>query len=184
MNDIEILTEMFSCKVLVPLHQEGPRPPSVELTDKKSKGTVNIKGLPHNSIVIRAEDFDDPLAVFNCSKGECRRADFVIVSNDSKRWIICVEIQDGNRKKPREVIEQLKGALCFMNYCKCIGEEFWLEKEFLDGYEYRFVSLAHTTIDKKSTRPNTPRSSGQYPEDFLKLFGKFHHFSKLIQRIS
>lgn len=124
MNDIEILTEMFSCKVLVPLHYEGHRPPSVELTDKKSKGTVNIKGLPHNSIVIRAEDFDDPLAVFNCSRGECRRADFVIVSNDAKRWIICVEIQDGNRKEPREVIEQLKGALCFMNYCKCIGEEF------------------------------------------------------------
>ena len=95
-----------------------------------------------------------------------------------------VEIHDSDHKGRSEIIEQLKGALCFVNYCKCIGKEFWLEKEFLDGYEYQFVYMAYASIDKRSTHPNTPRPLGLRPENYLKISGKSHHFSKLIQRIS
>ena len=180
MNDIEILREMLVSDAQVPLQQEEGRPPSVQLTDTQSGTTVKIKGLPHDSIVIRAEDFEDPLTVFKGSKGERRRADFMIVSNDTKKWIICIETHDSDHKGRAEVIDQLKGALCFVNYCKCIGQEFWLEKEFLDGYEHRFIYMAYASIDKRSTHPNTPRSLGNRPENYLKISGKSHHFSKLI----
>ena len=149
MNDIEILKEMLISDAQVPLQQEGEGPPSVELKDRQANTTVKIKGLPHNSIVIRAEDFEDPLTVFAGSKGERRRADFVIVSNAERgKWIICIETQAGNYKARREVVEQLKGALCFVHYCKCIGKEFWEWEEFLDGYQYRFISMVDINSNK------------------------------------
>ena len=80
-NDIQILREMLNPAALVTL-QSGSGNPSVHLTDAQSNATVEIKGLPHDSIVIRAENFEGPLTIFNDSKGEQKRADFVIVSND------------------------------------------------------------------------------------------------------
>ena len=183
MNDIEILQEMVTPEAQVPLQQRQGRP-SVELTDRQANTTTEIKGLPHDSIVIRADAFKPP-NVFKGSKGERKRADFVIVSNEEGgKWIICIETQKKPHKDRAYVEAQLKGALCFVNYCRCIGKEFWLEKEFLDGYEYRFVSMAYTSMHKRSTHPNKPRPSGSCPEKVLKLLGKSHHFRKLIQRVS
>lgn len=191
MNDIEILKEMLSCKIRVPLNHEAGRPPSVKLKDKQSKGTVKIKGLPHNSIVIRAEDFEPPCTVFKGSKGERRRADFVIVSNDVRgKWIICIEIEDSNYKGGAEIVEQLKGALCFVHYCKCIGKEFWVEKGFLDGYEYRFVCMANINVKKRRTRSYSPhiQSRGKLhdtPDAFLKFSESLNlHFSNLLHEVS
>ena len=88
MNDIEILKEMLISDAQIPLRQQQGRFPSVELTDRQANTTVQIKGLPQDSIVIRAEDFEDPLTVFAGSKGERKRADFVIVSNgDRGKWM-------------------------------------------------------------------------------------------------
>ena len=178
-NDIQILQEMLSCDSKVPL-QQGHDKPSVELNDKKSGVTAKIRGLPQDSIVIRAEDFENPLTIFDGSKGECKRADFVIVSNDSKKWIVCIETQSGNCKARKEVIEQLKGALCFVNYCKCIGKKFWLEEEFLDDYQIRFVSMVYTSSHKRKTRPNRPNALHSNPENFRKVPGRQRHFRDLI----
>ena len=191
MNDIEILKEMLVCDAQVPLQQEGSRPPSVNLKDKQSKGTVQIKGLPHASIVIRAEDFEAPLTVFQGSKGERKRADFVIISNEEQgKWIICIEIEDSNDKGGLEIIEQLKGALCFVNYCKSIGKEFWEWEEFLDDYKYRFVCMANLNLEKRRTRSYSPyiQSKGRLhdiPDAFLKfLWSPVLHFSHLLHEVS
>ena len=83
-NDIQILREMINPDVQVIL-QPAEGKSFVQLTDLQSGTTVRINGVPHDSIVIRAEDFENPLTVFNGSKGERKRADFVIVSNDETR---------------------------------------------------------------------------------------------------
>ena len=187
MNDIEILKEMLICDAQVPLQQEGDRPPSVELTDTQADTTVEIKGLPRDSIVIRAEAFEDPLTVFEGSKEEDKRADFVIVSNGERgKWIICIETQAGNYKRRSEVIEQLKGALCFVHYCKCIGKEFWEWEEFLDGYQYRFISMANINVKKRRTRPFHSRGElHSRPDVFLKILESPRlHFSKLLHEVS
>ena len=191
MNDIEILRKMLVSDAQVCLQQEKDKLPSVKLKDEQSKGIVEIQGLPYDSIVIRAEDFENPLTVFEGSNGECKRADFVIISNaEQKKWIICIEIQDGNYKGGAEIIEQFKGALCFVNYCKCIGKEFWEWEEFLDGYKYRFVCMANLNIEKRSTRSYSPhiRSKGKLhdsPDAFLKFLGSPNlHFSNLLHKVS
>ena len=173
MNDIEILKKMLVCDVQIPLQQEEGRPSSVELTDKQANTTVEIKGLPHDSIVIRAEDFKGPLTVFQGSRSERKRADFVIVSNEERgKWIICIETQAGNSKDPVHVEAQLKGAQCFISYCKCIGRSFWEWEEFLDGYEYRFISMIDINSNKqtKKTRHYSPHIQSPEGTTHLTLF--------------
>ena len=185
MNDIQILQEMLNPDVQVVL-QPGQDRPSAQLTDSQSGTTVEIKGLPYNSIVIRAEDFENPLTIFNGKKGERKRADFVIVSNDEneKRWIVCIETQESDSKKAWHITQQLKGAYCFINYCKCIGRSFWESEEFLDGYQYRFVSIVDVNFNEGRRRTQPFDYVGEFhsrPDVFKKLpHSPTVHFSKLI----
>ena len=187
-NDIEILRKMFHPAALVAL-RPGQGKPAVELTDAKADTTVEIKGLPHESVVIRAEDFKVPRTVFNSINGQRKRADFVIVANeDAKRWIIYIETQAGNYKTAAHIIQQLQGAQCFIGYCKCIGKSFWESEEFLDGYESRFVSIAGLELEKQGTRSYSPhiQSKGKLhdtPDAFLKILGSpnlyFRHLTQV-----
>ena len=188
MNEIAILQKMLVSTAQIPLQPDSGRP-SVRLTDMQANTTVEIKGVPHDSVAIRAEDFEDPLTIFNGSKGERRRADFVIVAIDGiRKWIICIETQAGNSKTRSHVEDQLKGAACFMSYCKCIGKMFWESIEFLDDYQYRYVSMGDISANKeiKKTRhyPHRVQSEGglhSTPADFLKFYRSTSlHFSKLI----
>ena len=187
-NDIEILQELLVSGTQIPL-QPGPGRPSVILTDIQAKSSLEIKGVPHDSIAIRAEDFEDPLTVFNGSKGERKRADYLIVSNEGgRKWIICIETQAGNRKSRSHVESQLKGALCFVKYCRCIGRSFWDNPEFLDDYQFRFISVVDLNPNRetKTTRPYSPYIQSQRqlhnsPESYLKIFGSSNlYFNKLI----
>ncbi len=185
LDDIGILQQMLISDSQVPLQQEPGKPPSVRLTDIQNNSSAVIRGLPHNSIVFRAEDFEHSLAVFGGSKGERKRADFVIVSQSEKKWMVYIETQQGDYKDSSEVIQQLKGARCFVTYCKCIGKEFWLEREFLKGYEVRYVSMVYTGIDRRRTRSRRGKGlSHDRPENFLKIAGRSHHFQDLTNRPS
>ena len=192
MNDIQILQEMLIPDALVPL-QQGQGKPSVLLKDDKSKTVVEIKGLPHDSIVIRSEKFEDSLTLFRGSKGERKRADFVIVSNEEPaRWVICIETQAGHRKNPAHVEAQLKGAQCFISYCKCIGKAFWESEEFLGNYHYRYVSMVDISSKKgtNKTRPYSPhiQSKGilhDSPSAFLKIYrSPSLYFRRLLSKVS
>ena len=184
MNDIEILREMLVCNndVQVPLHPGQGKSPSVELEDNQANTTVKITGLPDDSIVIGAETFETPVYVFKGLKGERKRADFVIVSNDKKgrKWIICIEIQTKEWKTAKHVTDQLKGAICVVKYCQCIGKTFWKENNFLNDYNYRFVSVICTSINKKGTQYKVPPSLWDSPEHPWKIPGTSHYFNKLI----
>ena len=173
MNDIQILQEMLNPDVQVVL-QPGQGRPSAQLTDSQSGTTVEIKGLPYNSIVIRAEDFENPLTIFNGEKGERKRADFVIVSNDEndRKWIICIETQEMDAKLASHVVQQLKGSYCFITYCQCIGKSFWTSDGFLDDYDYRFVSIVDINFNRsrRQTQPfDSAKGLHNRPETFLKI---------------
>lgn len=175
MNDIEILEELLSIGAQVSLQQSHGRY-SVILKDKQGKTTVEITNLPDNSIVFRPEYLKPPNA-FKGSKGERRRADFAIVSNkNAEKWIICIETQKGTGKDPEDIEQQLRGAECFIGYCKCIGKSFWQSAKFLDGYQSRFVSIVNINIDKQTTRFYQPENQSRKklhdsPENFREIPG-------------
>lgn len=183
-NDIDILHEMLNSTVLVPLQPKGNHV-SVELMDKQSQTTVEITNLPNNSVVIKTEVFEPKKVVFKGLKDERRRADFAIVSiENTKKWIICIEIKSSNIDKDR-VISQLRGAKCVVDYYKSVGREFWAANNFLENYEYRFVGIAGIT-EKKSTRPMNPANQTKTklhdrPDTFLPIFEqKRLYFKELI----
>ena len=183
-NDIAILKEMLSEGAQVRLQQtEGKT--SVELKDKQGKTTVEITELPDDLIVIKPDYFKPP-NILKSLKGQRRRADFAIISNvKGEKWIICIETQKKTGKDSEEVEQQLRGAECLIGYCKCVGKSFWQSEKFLDGYQYRFVSIVNINIDKQTTRFYKPENQPKKklhdsPENFREIPGhQSLHFDQL-----
>ncbi len=69
--------------------------------------------------------------------------------------------------KEKEIIQQLKGAQCFVEYCQAIGKSFWEKQDFLDDYKYRFVSIKNIKISKKQTRSKFQDDIHDTPENML-----------------
>ncbi|MHC5725471.1 MAG: hypothetical protein ACYT04_47725 [Nostoc sp.] len=155
MSDIAILKEMIKEIATVPLQNRHDKM-QVTLTEPPPTDySVTINGMPHNDdvIVIKADAFNSPKTVFKGNRGECKRADFVIVAyTGKKKVILCIEMKaKASTSKEWEIIQQLKGAQCFVAYCQQIGKKYWGQKNFLDTYVYRFVTIRNINIDKKPT---------------------------------
>ncbi|XZN93056.1 MAG: hypothetical protein ACM65M_09625 [Microcoleus sp.] len=184
MSDIAILKEMIQESATVPLEDSyGKKKVTLREPDLPNC-SVTIHGMPNDDrvIVIKADAFTSPKAIFCGSKGECKRADFAIVADTRKKKVIlCIEMKAKSTTSPEQkIIQQLKGAQCFVAYCQKIGKEFWSAKEFLDAYVYRFVTIRNINIHKKPTRE---RISDEHdcPEKMLKISSPHHlQFNLLI----
>lgn len=174
-SDIDILNEMIKDTVKIQ-PEENYGKLKVTLTESKQDGSsATIFGLPNNAIIIKVDAFESLDTIFNCSKYECRRSDFVIIANTgNKKVIIHIEMKATNGKKRKYIVDQLKGADCFVTYCQKIGKEFWNKPNFLDDYKIRFVRIGHTSISKKRTR--MIRNSGVHdsPERMLTIYSPHH----------
>ena len=68
------------------------------------------------------------------------------------------------------IIKQLKGAECVIDYCCKIASAFYGAKNFLSGYEPRFISFAHTgTGSSQRTRLEQPQAKHNTPENMMKI---------------
>jgi hypothetical protein len=173
MSDIAILKEMIKETATVPLENDSYGRTIVKLEEPDdSSYVVTIRGIPEDDevIVIKADNFESPHTIFNGVKGECKRADFVIVADTRQnKVIICIEMKAKHTtSKEWEIIQQLKGAQCFITYCQKIGKEFWGQPKFLDSYVYRFVSIRNINIAKKPTREKKTHAHDS-PERMLKI---------------
>lgn len=150
MPDTLILTQLFKSTSLVTLAGSAHKPRVTLDEPQAPDSSATISGLPADVFVIKVDDFRSPDEIFNGTKGECKRADYVIIS-ERKRCILYIELK---RTKAgwNHIVKQLLGAKCFVNYCQGIGKEFWNDPNFLTGYKHRFISIAHTSISKRPTR--------------------------------
>jgi hypothetical protein len=187
MGDIEILQEMILDAAKVPLESDRNGNIVILREPNLPDCSVTIHGMPNDNqvIVIKADAFVPPTRVFAGSKGECKRADFVIIANtEVKKVIICIEMKAAaGTSLESEIIQQLKGAQCFVGYCQQIGKVFWQEKTFLDNYVYRFVTIRNINLAKKPTRESKTNIHDR-PERMLKInFSKHIQLDSLIGRI-
>ena len=122
-------------------------------------------------IVIKADSFTSPKAIFADSKCECKRSDFVIIAKtNARKVIIFIEMKARKGGLEREIIQQLKGSQCFIGYCREIGQTFWKQQNFLEDYTYRFVSIREISVSKRRTRPsNSSPDMHDCPEKMLKV---------------
>ena len=137
-----------------------------DLDELDSDYKLTINNLPQDTIVIKADKFPEPSKIFNGSKMECKRADFVVVTETPTKKIFYIELKRSkNSASSKEINAQLMGAKCLMEYCKAIGREFWKVDNFLEGYEPRYVKFVSQTLNKRPTRRarsslnNTPETA-------------------------
>lgn len=169
MPEITILNELINSTARLSLTEQNGRK-SVELVEPAAIGsTVKIVGLPDNAIVIKVDAFRSPDSIFCGTKGECKRADYVIIANSSgKKRVLYVEMKKTKGSK-KDIVNQLSGARCFVHYCQQIGKIFWNENTFLNDYTHRFVSFVHTSIPKGKTRVERPSGVHDRPDRMMKI---------------
>lgn len=188
MSDIAILKEMLLRSATVPLEPDRyDKGMMVRLCEPKSTDhtgySVEIRGLPNQEdcVVIKADEFPPTLKFFQGTKGERKRADFIIVANNNnKNVIICIELKaEKQTKPPSEIIQQLKGAQCVIGYCQQIAKHFWGQAQFLEGYEYRFVTMRDISISKKPSFSRVNHTvSHNTPENMLKIDSPYNLYLK------
>ncbi|MBD2302541.1 MULTISPECIES: hypothetical protein [unclassified Nostoc] len=184
MSDIAILKEMIQENATVPLqeHYDKKKVILTELTDPKY--SVTIYGMPKDDevIVIKADNFESPKTIFQGKRGECKRADFVIIADtEDKKVILYIEMKGGKGGSEIEIIQQLKGGECFIAYCQKIGQSFWNQQNFLSDYVYRFVSIKEISIAKQKTRISRQTNNHDRPDKMLKISSpNYLHFNHLI----
>jgi hypothetical protein len=167
MPDMEILSQMIKDTALVQQQNEYGKP-LVKLCEPQAPdSSATIRNLPADTVVIKVDAFCSPDNVFNGGNGECKRADYVIISAE-KKCIIYIEMK---RTKDgwNQIVKQLLGAQCFIKYCQEVGKAFWGENDFLKGYKSRFISIGHTSIAKKKTRIDKNADRHDTPQRAMKV---------------
>lgn len=147
--------------------------------------SIRIEGIPKDAVVIRTDAFPAPKDIFKCRRGECKRADYVIVASSGKKsYVVYVEMKKGKGNRP-DIVAQLKGSECFVSYCRAIACRFWSRPNFLDPCESRFVSITNIGLRKSPTREPSYHGRHDAPESMLKIGdvgdGGALHLSRLIK---
>ena len=173
MSDFDILRDLIQEEALASVEDEyGKKTIVLKESSNQSEYSLKIRNAPDDVIAFKADDFPPPNSIFKNSKGECKRADFVVIASDDKsKWIVHIEMKSGKTGLGREIEQQLRGARCLVAYCRVIGQEFWQESKFLEqkNYQQRFISVKEIGIQKKPTW--TPPKSGRHdtPENMLRI---------------
>lgn len=184
-DDLNILDQMIqdSAKVLLTTSYNKNQ---VILTETHGVNyQVTIKNIPKNTLVIDSDRFPAPKDFFQGNHGECKRADYIIVSDEENRkFMIFIEMKAGKGDN-QEIIKQLKGSEALMTYCQKIGQLFWHKSNFLDGYDARFISLKNINLPKRTTREKANPQPCDRPENMLKIGSpNTLVFNKLIGKLS
>ena len=183
MTDTDILNQMIkdSARSIPRSDEYGNL--CVELCETRvNDSAVSIRHLPADAIVIKVDEFSSPDSVFKGEKGECKRADYAIISEERK-CIIYIEIKS-TKDKWVDIVKQLKGAQCFIGYCREIGKAFW-NSEILKNYKPRFINIRHTcgSINKSETRASIKDGKYDTPDKAWKMNWKkdiqFNHLAGL-----
>ncbi len=170
MTSFNVICEMMEESAIVPLENHYDKK-KIVLTEKQcAEYSVVINNVPENSIVIKADDaFKQPDTLFKGTKGECKRADYIIVSEkDDKKIILFIEMKK-TKDQEKEIVQQFKGATCLLLYIKEIGKSFWDRADFLDKFQKRYVSIGHISVSKKKTRYEREEKVNDKPDKMLKI---------------
>lgn len=174
MSDLATLHELISKMAQAQVREQNGRQKGMIL-EERSHGqqpgyTVCLRNVPDDTIAIKADQFPSPDKIFSNTKGECKRADYVLVAQtETMNWIVYIEMKAGRSGSREEVIQQLKGAECLLAYFRAVGRKFWQNPGFLheERYKQRFVVINQIKGDKRPTRLEPPSKVHDTPENML-----------------
>ena len=189
MSDLDVLRELINRRALVLLEETHFGKKAVVLSEPDNQGgiqySIKIKGIPNDAVVVKTDMFPSPKGIFSCQQGECKRADYVIVTNsETDNFIVHVEMKKGEGSAG-EIIDQLKGSECFIAYCRAIVCSFWQQSRFLDQYKNRFVTFRKIGTRKSRTRESCSSVLHDAPDRMFRIDdvrnGGEVHFGRLIK---
>ncbi|MCL1875103.1 MAG: hypothetical protein FWF87_02440 [Synergistaceae bacterium] len=135
--------------------------------DKESKlNKIEVRGVPENSILLKMNCYKEPIATFKSTKGECKRCDYVILTQyENTMHVIYIEMKSWELKKP-DIICQFKGAFCFMSYSNVIAEKFH-NARISSAPQERYVVLYANRNNKTSLFPKPVQNNHSFPENAM-----------------
>ena len=175
MYDFDILQDLIKTEALASIEYEYNKKIIVleePGNQTQSAYSLKIRNVPDDIIAFKADAFPPPNNIFKSSKGECKRADYVIIASDDRaNWIVHIEMKSGKGDSEKEVEQQLRGAQCLVAYCRAIGQEFWQEPAFLEkkNYQQCFISIKNIGVAKRETWPEPKSDQHDMPERMLKI---------------
>lgn len=183
-EDLIILEQMIQDHAKVPLIDCYGKKQVILEENQGINYEVTILDIPEETLVIKSDLFEAPKTIFKNSKGECKRCDFILISDqDNLKVIMFIEMKAG-RANTQEIIQQFKGGECLISYCREIGKKFWNQIKFLENYQSRFVSMKDINLNKKPTREKKLPTIHNCPENMLKIYApKKIQFNQLIGKL-
>lgn len=173
MADCNVLKRMFNPDVLIALVDYHGKKKVILEEPQTTDSTVAVFNIPDDAVVVDLDRAFNNEKLFAGSQGECKRADFLLISEQQQK-VIFIEMKRGKAKEG-DIIKQLTGSLCAFEYCQRIADAFFNEADFLAGYQKRFVSLTH--IGSIKTRTSIGRKQQvvpvhDKPERMMKISGR------------
>ncbi len=93
MSDLKIMEQLIKDSAKTSLQVKYNKT-YVELIEEGITDPVTIVGIPSDSVVIKIDSFWAPDYIFSGTKGECKRADYIIIAdNNGKKRIIYIEMK-------------------------------------------------------------------------------------------
>ncbi|WP_017304019.1 hypothetical protein [Spirulina subsalsa] len=160
-TDYRILSELITdqARIKPEIGDYGNLQITLTETNESINYSISFQSVPENIFVFKSDEFPAPKTIFNDSKNECKRADYIIfVERRDEKYAIFLELKLGNDTNT-SIIEQLKGSLGLFGYCRKIGQVFWSEEGFLENYRICFVAIKNIPSERiKKTKPRYDRN--------------------------
>lgn len=123
------------------------------LEERECNHKVKITNVPTGSIIIKTDKFPEIKEFLSNNNGIRKRADYAIISEiNTRKVILVIELKcTSNSATMDEVVDQLKGSTCILNYIEKIGEYFFKKNRMLNGFEKRFAVIRKSFPQKKGT---------------------------------
>jgi len=150
MNDFLRLQRLLNPAALV--DTDSDLPPKLTESTPQVSYSVELKNLPSDTLIIKADDFlPDKIIDCQSNKGFCKRADYIIVNEHE---IIFIELKYGKAIEKKHIKKQLMGAQCLMDYLIGIGKRFYNHSKFLEttSTNQYFVVIAGFSLNKRTTK--------------------------------
>lgn len=149
MSHSSVLRRMLHSCSLIPLedHYDSKKIRLIEA--KTTDSCIEIHRVPDDTLVLNLDSAFNTEKLFHGKSGECKRADYIIISESVER-ILFIEMKRSS-SQAKDIELQLRGALCAFEYCQIIAREFFQERDFLAHYQKRFISIRHTGGSKRET---------------------------------
>ncbi|MBF0302147.1 MAG: hypothetical protein HQK73_03835 [Desulfamplus sp.] len=170
MSDMKVLKEMLNNSALVKIEKHYSTCKTTLIEPQCNDSSVEISFIPENAVVLKIDNFPAPASLFNGKRGECKRADYAIIAqSDGKKRVLFIELKRIKDSK-NEIIQQMKGSTCCYHYLQEIGKHFWNKPDFLNGFEFRYISFGHTSVRKQRTRiTKDSLKKHDSPENMMKI---------------